>query len=204
MNSTPVNSGCKSAIQFSRVDNVLDKNPKRCTLDDALELIRCDQLRPSVAAIRDTYNSVLQATGSVTEAKKAVKDLKAALPAFMFTGVFNGRGDTSLVQSSGLVVTDFDHLDAGAQAALRIKLITDPCVVLVYASPSSGIKAVYRAWADQPHSANFAALTLLIPLTFEDEMKELYLRNIASILSAAVAPAKWRNDAYPSGIQQSP
>ena len=158
MNSTPVNSGCKSAIQFSRVDNVLDKNPKRCTLDDALELIRCDQLRPSVAAIRDTYNSVLQATGSVTEAKKAVKDLKAALPAFMFTGVFNGRGDTSLVQSSGLVVTDFDHLDAGAQAALRIKLITDPCVVLVYASPSSGIKAVYRAWADQPHSANFAAV----------------------------------------------
>jgi hypothetical protein len=76
----------------------------------------------------------------------------------MFTGVFNSRGDTGLAQSSGLVVTDLDHLDAAAQAVLRARLVADPCVVLVYASPSSGIKAVYRARADQPHSANFAAV----------------------------------------------
>jgi len=158
MNSTFLEVDGKSAVFFSRLDSVLDKHPKGCTLDDALELIRSDRLRPAVEAIRSAYTSTLQATGSETEAKKAVKDMKAALPAFMFAGLFNGRGDTSLAHPSGLVVTDLDHLDADAQARLRAQLVADPCVVLVYASPSSGIKAVFRARADQPHTANFAAV----------------------------------------------
>ena len=158
MNSTFSEIDGKSAVFFSRVDSVHDKHPKGCTLDDAVELIRSDRLRPAVDAIRATYNSVLQATNSETEAKKAVKDMKAAMPAFMFAGLFSGRGDTGLTQPSGLVVTDLDHLDSDAQARLRAQLVADPCVVLAYASPSSGIKAVYRARADRPHAANFAAV----------------------------------------------
>ena len=134
MNSNLSETDGKPAVYFSCVDNVLDKHPKRCTLDDAVEMLRSDRLRPAVETIRHTYNSVLHATGSETEARKAVKDMKAALPAFMFTGVFNGRGDTALAQPSGLVVTDFDHLDAEAQSVLRAKLVADPCVILVYAS----------------------------------------------------------------------
>jgi putative DNA primase/helicase len=158
MNSTPSAVDGKSAVIFSRVDHVLDRNPKRCTLAEALELLQSDQLRPAVETIRAKYAAVRQATGSESEARKAVKDMKAALPAFMFTGLFNGRGDTNLVQSSGLVVADFDHLDAEAQVQLRAKLITDPCVMLVYASPSSGVKAVYHAALQQSHAANFAAV----------------------------------------------
>jgi putative DNA primase/helicase len=158
MNSTLPESGGKPAVIFSRVDNVVDRSPKHCTLDEALALLRSDALRAPVQAIRTTYASVLKTTGSENEARKAVKDLKAALPAFMFTGVFNGRGDSNLVQPSGLVVADFDHLDAAAQAALRAKLVTDPHVVLVYASPSSGIKAVYCTGTAHPHAANFAAV----------------------------------------------
>ena len=165
MNSTLPETDGKSAFLFSRVDNVRDKHPKDCTLDEALELLRSDRLRPTVQAIRDKYATVLQATGSETEAKKAVKDLKAALPAFMFTGLFASRGDTGLAQPSGLVVTDIDHLDAAAQARLRGTLAADPCVVLVYASPSSGIKAVYRARADKPHAANFAAVRARVRAT---------------------------------------
>ncbi len=165
MNSTPVLSGGKPVVHFSRVDNVRDRNPKSCTLAEALDLLRSHELRPAAENIRTLYAKALQATGSEAEAKKAVKDLKAALPAFMFSGVFHGRGDTSLVQPSGLVVTDFDHLDAAAQVSLRTQLITDPAVVLVYASPSSGIKAVYRARLDRTHTDNFTAVRNHVKVT---------------------------------------
>ncbi len=158
MNTTPLPPDGKLSAFFSRVENVRDKHPRPCTLDAALALLRSDELRPAVEAIRNRYATVLHTAGSETEAKKAVKDMKAALPAFMFAGVFNGRGDTNLAQPSGLVVADFDHLDAAAQASLRSQLIADPAVVLMYSSPSSGIKAVYRARPDQPHAANFAAV----------------------------------------------
>ena len=48
MNSTLFESHGKSAVVFSLVNNVLDKCPKRCTLDQAVELLRSDHLRASV------------------------------------------------------------------------------------------------------------------------------------------------------------
>ena len=71
------------------------------------------------------------------------RDYKAdRLPAFLWSGLFSYRRETSLRAHSGLVVLDFDHLSVGADDA-RERIAAVPGCVGAFVSPGGdGVKAL--------------------------------------------------------------
>jgi putative DNA primase/helicase len=146
--------------QISRLDHATDQRPKPTTPREMIDLIKGDTLRVQVEAIRIKYQSVLAATNSPSEAKKAVKAMKEKLPCIMWSGLFQRRGDANLEKHSGLLCADLDHLDEHALEPARAKLSNDPHAAVIFTSPTgSGLKVVFRVPADAAtHRQSFEAV----------------------------------------------
>ena len=108
--------------------------PADITLGDALARIADGRLEKPIQTIRDAIRR-----GRATYAQR----LKCALPACTFQGRFSRRSNAGLLQASGLIVADVDHLPI--PEAEKYTLANDPHVLFVFVSPSGhGLKIGIR------------------------------------------------------------
>ena len=130
-------------------------------VDEVLQDIRDGRWREPVEHIRTVYQRVLAETGDSKEAKKAVADLKAALPGALFSGRFSSRQGPvaeKLIEHSGLICADLDHIED--IAGTRAKLAESPYVYRVFLSPTgTGLKVLVRVEPNvERHSASWKAV----------------------------------------------
>src|SRR5262245_48946206 len=86
--------------------------------------------------------------GDHNKAKLAVSELKKALPAVTWSGMFTRRANGALIRHSGFLCADLDALGARLPG-VRDKLEKSPHLFASFVSPSGdGLKAVFRVPAD--------------------------------------------------------
>jgi hypothetical protein len=84
------------------------------------------------------------------------KDVKRNLPIVLFSGEFSERKDDKIVNHSGFIVVDFDHVNVDEY---RKTLCTDDFVYSCWRSPSGdGVKALVRISHPERHRDHFRAL----------------------------------------------
>jgi hypothetical protein len=133
------------------------KPEKNLPIREMLVAIRNGDYRSQIAEVRAAPNDEVR------------KKLKARLPSFTASGVFNGilKRKTPDIHS-GLVQLDFDlknNESAFTEGvdAIRDKLASDPYVFTAFLSPSRGIKVLARIPADnQLHCGAFDGLVLYV------------------------------------------
>lgn len=87
---------------------------------------------------------------------QATKDEKKQLPIICFSGVFLSRDDSSLQEHSGLMVIDFDKIDA--EEAKR-NLSLDKHTLVCFISPSGkGVKVVVRITNPERHRDHYRSI----------------------------------------------
>ena len=109
----------------------------------------------------------------------AYREYKPTLPAVTFAGTFEKRGSENIIQHSGCIVYDVDHLDP-SKVDVKIEVLKEnPHVLLAFKSPSGkGIKIVVKfdpipanndqhklAWAEGKNFIN-------ISVEFDKQCKE--------------------------------
>jgi putative DNA primase/helicase len=134
---------------------------RHITASEALEEIRSGSHAQVVQRLR-----TIRATDEA--AYKAAK--AEELPGWIWTGKFSYRSNDRLVQHSGLVCMDFDHLPEDKLTEIRARIAKDPHVFAMFTSPSGvGLKVVVPVEPKpEHHRAQFDALkdhfnTLLAP-----------------------------------------
>lgn len=92
--------------------------------------------------------------------KKKRTETKKLLPAICFSGKFSKREDAALIEHSGLIAIDFDHVE-DRLPELRKRLEADPYTHILFLSPSGdGLKLVVRIPdSSVTHAMSAAALT---------------------------------------------
>ena len=116
-----------------------DKSPNYITLETALQRIASGKQQQLV-----------------TELRSGNKELKKSLPIVLFSGEFSGRNDKDLVNHSGIIVVDFDHIDVDNSKSI---LATDQYVHACWVSPSGdGLKALVRITNPERHRDHFRSL----------------------------------------------
>lgn len=91
-------------------------------------------------------------------------ELKRSLPVALFSGTFPTRKDDALESHSGLIVLDFDHVNAEASKAL---LSTDEYVFACWISPSGeGLKALVKISNPERHREHFRSLQTYFDSTY--------------------------------------
>lgn len=86
----------------------------------------------------------------------ATKDEKKQLPIICFSGVFSSRDDSSLTEHSGLMVIDFDGINA--EEAKRI-LSLDKHTLVCFTSPSgNGLKLIVRVTNPERHRDHYRSI----------------------------------------------
>ena len=119
--------------QLSFYKNVLAKKPeKTCSVKNILEHISSGQWKGQITYLRKL--SKLKNNDSFSKLKKNLR-------AFTASGTFNGR--TGLVEHSGLLQGDIDHVSD--PQGLRDQLVKDPHVLAAFISASAnGVKTLIR------------------------------------------------------------
>jgi succinate dehydrogenase flavin-adding protein (antitoxin of CptAB toxin-antitoxin module) len=84
-------------------------------------------------------------------------DLKRNLPAICFSGRFNKRADTALVEHSGLICLDFDGYERQKELLQDKEMLSkNKYVFSVFISPSgNGLKVLVKIPADQENHVNY-------------------------------------------------
>ncbi len=122
-------------MKFDKVNDVKDKRPAMCDFDEFMRKIREDGVKHHIIAYRHGN----------AEAKKR-------LPGFCFQASYDGkaRKDSNAVPS-GLVMTDFDHLDDAELAEIKDAVVRmtqeeDSVVRIAHVTPSGkGLRVVIKA-----------------------------------------------------------
>jgi hypothetical protein len=123
------------------------------TLEFALDYIRTGK----------EYDLLRQVRAEKDEDKR--KQLKKGLSYFLFSGTFAKREAKGLIEHSGLICLDFDHVEQ--MDALRVQLQTDPHIVALFISPSGdGIKVLIPIQGSQ-HKESFLALETYFKDTYK-------------------------------------
>jgi hypothetical protein len=136
--------------------NALDNNPIEIELSVALRRIKTgERSKDKILAIRQCLNA---------EKKKALKE---TLPSVLFAGTFKApRKNQDLLQHSGFMILDFDHigniLEADFSAKMeefKNKMKELPYVYAVWVSPSGdGVKVLVKIADGSKHIQHFHAL----------------------------------------------
>jgi hypothetical protein len=125
--------------------------------------------------------------------KKEADELKKKLPAVCFSGLFNKRKDSELIEHSGYIVLDFDNVPNIAQK--RNELIAVNYIKAVWVSPSgNGLKALVEIEWKSKHKEHFDALMNDFPdidktgrnvsrLCFESYDPQIYYKANAEVYS---------------------
>lgn len=106
--------------------------------------------------------------------EKQRKELKKDLPSICFSGKFSKREDKALIEHSGLIAIDFDHLNERLRE-LKERLKKDPFTFMLFTSPSGdGLKLVVKIPAKvETHAFSAAALTDYYKEEKLDEFKDV-------------------------------
>jgi len=111
--------------------------------------------------IKEGKNSELVKKIRSEKNKSARNELKKKLPSICFSGVFNKRMDSALVEHSGLICLDFDGYEKKKELAEdRLKFEKNKFVFSVFVSPSGkGLKVLVKIPQDpENHKKYFNAL----------------------------------------------
>ena len=111
--------------------------------------------------IKEGKNSELVKKIRSEKNKSARNELKKKLPSICFSGVFNKRMDSALVEHSGLICLDFDGYEKKKELADdRLKFEKNKFVFSVFVSPSGkGLKVLVKIPQDpENHKKYFNAL----------------------------------------------
>lgn len=107
--------------------------------------------------IRNGKSKELVQKAREAKTKKEADELKKKLPAVCFSGLFNKRKDSELVEHSGYIVLDFDNVTNIAQK--RNELCAISYITAVWVSPSGkGLKALVQIEWKTMHKEHFDAL----------------------------------------------
>jgi twinkle protein len=107
--------------------------------------------------IRNGKSKELVQKAREAKTKKEADELKKKLPAVCFSGLFNKRKDSELVEHSGYIVLDFDNVPNITQK--RNELCAISYITAVWVSPSGkGLKALVQIEWKTMHKEHFDAL----------------------------------------------
>lgn len=131
--------------------NIFSKEPYYVEVDKALERIVNGNSKELCEKIRTTLD------------KEKAQKLKANLPSVCFSGKFlKDRQDADLVEHSGFIVLDFDHIENLRER--QEEIINKDFVYACWVSPSgNGLKALIRIADGSKHREHFAALQDVFP-----------------------------------------
>jgi hypothetical protein len=116
--------------------------------------------------VRLILNRIKEGTESTKDLVKRIRlekrkperqELKKLLPAICFSGTFNKRTDSSLIQHSGLICLDFDGYDKSKELLQdKESLSKNKYVFSVFISPSgNGLKVLVKIPADAENHTNY-------------------------------------------------
>jgi len=116
--------------------------------------------------VRLILNRIKEGTESTKDLVKRIRlekrkperqELKKLLPAICFSGTFNKRTDSSLIQHSGLICLDFDGYDKSKELLQdKENLSKNKYVFSVFISPSgNGLKVLVKIPADAENHTNY-------------------------------------------------
>lgn len=119
----------KKITYYSNIENIT--NGQYVDIHHILDLIKNGNSKTLVEAIRSE---------PIEEKRKL---LKAQLPCICFSGVFRKREDKGLVEHSGYIILDWDHLPN--VEVFKSELKQDPFIFAAFISPSGdGVKALVK------------------------------------------------------------
>jgi hypothetical protein len=151
LTASPLSPGTKVSVGSARSNAVQDADIATLLAD-----IKGGKWRDQIEHIRSVYR---QAEAEGRDPGKAVAILKKALPAILCSGIFSERAGAALINHSGIICADLDHLGDQLEQA-RTKLNNSPHVFASFRSPTgSGLKVLFRVRADaSSHLASFQAV----------------------------------------------
>jgi hypothetical protein len=131
--------------------NIFDKtNPNYITIDKALERIKVGRSAEKIAEIRKQLD------------KERADKLKCNLPSVCFSGKFQERTDSGLLEHSGFICLDFDNLEDVQDA--KSQLCTNEFIYACWISPrANGLKALVKIADGKQHRLHFQALKEIFP-----------------------------------------
>ena len=99
-------------------------------------------------------------------------EIKKALPAYTWSGIFTKRKADLLVEYSSLICVDIDKLEPLSHALLKKKLTTDPFVNFLFTSPSgTGLKVIIKViGGPEMHLQNFQDIETYFKKTYDIEI----------------------------------
>ena len=125
--------------------NIYATEPFYLTIDKALERIKSGKSKQMVTDIRTTQD------------KDKASELKKNLPSICFSGKFTERKDECLVEHSGYLILDFDHvedIDYKKHEVFKYEFVK-----AAWVSPSgNGVKALVKIADKKKHKEHFQAL----------------------------------------------
>lgn len=131
-------------------ENIFDKRPYHIGIDSVLNRIKSGNSRDKVTELRQCLD----------EEKK--KSLKYNLPSVCFSGKFKERIDEKIIEHSGFIVLDFDHVEDLRNR--QAEIISNDFVYACWVSPSgNGLKALCKVADGKQHRAHFDALREIFP-----------------------------------------
>ncbi len=132
-------------------------HPIRTTIPSkAISLEECAGL------IRDpeTYGDITASLRALTSREERQKLKASALDFVTFSGTFDRREEKSLIQHSGLIAIDLDHLEDMPHARYLLMCDSEMLPAMIFTSPSGdGLKVVYKVnIAEASHGEYFSAI----------------------------------------------
>jgi hypothetical protein len=183
-------------LQFSWCIGVTGKLRDPITSEEVCGMMAGEVMRQRIEDIRAEYEHVFAETGDEKKAKDAVDPLKKKLPAVLWAGVFEGRGNDNLTVYSHCLVADIDGLTVKQAEKLHAELDADPHVHKSFVSPTGhGVKAVVAvAGGPKDHDANFRAVKRYIADRYGYEIDPSG-RNLERLCFFSYSPkGRWRSD----------
>ena len=150
----PNNQALEAIVsKIARANATNTKDTKVATL---LDEIKNGRFRQEVDHIRAEYGF---AKKEGRDAKKAVAELKEALPAVLWSGTFSYPSSKNIKAHSGILCADLDDIGESLEE-VRIKLQSSPYSISVFKSPTwTGLKALFRVRPEiSEHLASFLAV----------------------------------------------
>lgn len=128
--------------------------PYHIGMEQALDRIQNGKSKETVERFRSTRD----------------REDKMSLPIVLWSGTFNKRADSELVEHSGFIVLDFDHIDIEQG---KTQVGSDQYVRACWVSPSGdGLKALVKVSNPERHRDHFRAIKAYFSKTYNLEVDE--------------------------------
>src|SRR5262245_23767467 len=181
-------------MTVSYVRSCMETDTIPVELEAVFEMIRTGGggLEEQINKIRNNFEMELALTRNRETAKKAIADLKLALPGFLPSGTFSKRDNASLEEYSAILCADLDGIGEEKVISIKETFKAFPFVRAVAVSPSGdGLKVFFNVVNDPDrHGDSFRSIQQNIRDSFEIEIDEK-CKDIARICFLTVDKDLW-------------